>query len=218
MIVSQPYKTQSWNMTHLQLSSWSEGVGALGLVWAHPMVASSFSLSFFFQCIHPSSFSVCFHVTKNSFHSAHVSIELYRLPAFPLALDSGYISTLKLKGGRKRKHYLLIQSCTAVTYFPSAVINSASWNGGLGGGQIIWLCNMKLPLAFISQSSNNVIISVYCNYGDIFNVLNSSFERSKLMTWENEMAKTKEEKFHKNAELSVSGLSWVDENRQFSCI
>lgn len=144
MIVSQPYKTQSWNMTHLQLSSWSEGVGALGLVWAHPMVASSFSLSFFFQCIHPSSFSVCFHVTKNSFHSAHVSIELYRLPAFPLALDSGYISTLKLKGGRKRKHYLLIQSCTAVTYFPSAVINSASWNGGWGGGRlfdfVIWSC------------------------------------------------------------------------------
>lgn len=124
---------------------------------------------------------------------------------------------LKLKGGRKRKHYLLIQSCTAVTYFPSAVINSASWNGGWGG-QIIWLCNMKLPLAVISQSSNNVITSVYCNYGNIFNVLNSSFERSKLMTWENEMAKTKEEKFHKNAELSVSGLSWVDENRLFSCI
>lgn len=218
MIVSQPYKTQSWNMTHLQLSSWSEGVGALGLVWAHPMVASSFSLSFFFQCIHPSSFSVCFHVTKNSFHSAHVSIELYRLPAFPLALDSGYISTLKLKGGKKKKTlfaYSELHSC----HIFSICSNKLSFlKRGLGGGQIIWLCNMKLPLAFISQSSNNVIISVYCNYGDIFNVLNSSFERSKLMTWENEMAKTKEEKFHKNAELSVSGLSWVDENRQFSCI
>lgn len=30
------------------------------------------------------------------------------------------------------------------------------------------------------------------------------------------MAKTKEEKFHKNAELSVSGLSWVDENRLYT--
>lgn len=133
MIVSQPYKTQSWNMTHLQLSSWSEGVGALGLVWAHPMVASSFSL-FFFQCIHPSSFSVCFHVTKNSFHSAHVSIELYRLPAFPLALDSGYISTLKLKGGKKKKTlfaYSELHSC----HIFSICSNKLSFlKRGLGGG------------------------------------------------------------------------------------
>lgn len=144
MIVSQPYKTQSWNMTHLQLSSWSEGVGALGLVWAHPMVASSFSL-FFFQCIHPSSFSVCFHVTKNSFHSAHVSIELYRLPAFPLALDSGYISTLKLKGGKKKKTlfaYSELHSC----HIFSICSNKLSFlKRGLGGGGrlfdfVIWSC------------------------------------------------------------------------------
>lgn len=144
VIVSQPYKTQSWNMTHLQLSSWSEGWGHWA--WCEPIPWWLLVSLSFFQCIHPRSFSVCFHVTKNSFHSAHVSIELYGLPAFPLALDSGYISTLKLKGGKKRKHYLLIQSCTAVTYFPSAVINSASWNGGWGG-QIIWLCNTRLPLA-----------------------------------------------------------------------
>lgn len=47
----------------------------------------------------PVALKFYFHVTNQSFHAAHVSVELHKLsfPAFPAALDIGYTLTLEIQ-------------------------------------------------------------------------------------------------------------------------
>lgn len=108
---------------------------------------------------------------------------------------------LKLKGGRKRKHYLLIQSCTAVTYFPSAVINSASWNGGWGGRLfdfVIWSCLLR------SFHKAATMWSFLCTVTMAIFLMSSTVHLKELNWWPERMRWLKQKK-----KSFIKMLNWV---------